>query len=273
MKRTCWWVGLGCLLLMGCNGGNRQSEPFGKTYFLDGAGNWGFGTAEVPKGLRNAGYRGDVEVFIWTSSLNPLIDQLNILGAAEGAGKRLAEKIRDYKTRYPDKPVNVIALSAGTGVAVWACERLDDESRIDNLVLLGSSISNDYDMSRALHHIDGKVYVYYSPTDSVLSTVEVVGTIDRKTGVKSAGQIGLHPPRGDNGKIVNVPWSESWRKLGWNGGHTDATNERFVQYEIAKRILEQSVAFLFSPIHRGIQFICQIKSTRDWPGAVWITRL
>ena len=66
------------LLLVGCVGNPR--EEFGKTYYLDGAGNWGWGVAEVPQGLRSAGYQGDVEIFVWTSSLNPAIDQVNVLG-------------------------------------------------------------------------------------------------------------------------------------------------------------------------------------------------
>ncbi len=225
------------ILATGCQAPNPKKEPFGKTYYLDGAGNLGYGTAEVPRGLQKAGYRGDPEVYIWTSSLNPLIDQLNILGAARSAGRRLARKIKDYKRRYPDNQINIIALSAGTGVAVWACENLDEDSRVDNLVLLGSSLSYNYDMSKALPNIKNKVYVYHSRHDAILSTVEIVGTIDRKMGIKSAGQVGLQPPKGGNGKIVNTPWSQEWRELGWAGGHTDCTNEKFVQHEIAKRIL------------------------------------
>lgn len=226
--------------LTGCGvargGGNARFEPFGKTYYLDGAGNLGFGIAEVPKGLREAGYQGDVEPVLWTTSFNPLIDQLNILGVAKGAGGSLARKIERYQERYPDAKVNIIALSAGTGVAVWACERMSAGSSIDNLILLGSSLSHDYDMSLAMKHIRGNVYVYHSTKDSVLGAVEVVGTIDRKTGVKSAGQIGLRPPGGSS-RIINTPWSSRWRSLGWNGGHTDCTNSRFVKGEIARHLV------------------------------------
>ncbi len=238
MSTVQWILGMATLMLVaGCQGGrDRQAEVFGKTYYLDGAGNWGYGSAEVPRGLQRAGYDGDVQVFIWTSSLNPLIDQLNILGAAQGAGRRLAQDIKRYKEQHPNQQVNIIALSAGTGVAVWACEALDASSHIHNLVLLGSSLSYDYDMSEALAHIDGRVYVYHSPNDAVLSSVEIVGTIDRRTGVKSAGQVGLRPARGDTTRIVNIPWSSRWQALGWNGGHTDCTNERFVSREIAPKI-------------------------------------
>jgi hypothetical protein len=190
----------------------------------------------VPDGLRQAGYRGDVEIYIWTMSFNPLIDQLNILGAKARASA-LANRIKNYARRYPGRKINVIALSAGTGVAVWAVEHLDRTSHINNLILLGSSLSNDYDMRRALRNIDGKVYAYHSPHDAILEAVRIVGTIDGKRGVDSVGQVGLRPPGGDRSKIVNIPWSQKWLSLGWAGYHTDCTSRKFVRYELARHIV------------------------------------
>jgi hypothetical protein len=77
-----------------------SAEKFGKTYYLDGAGNWGFGASQVPNGLKRAGYVGDVELYVWTSSFNPLIDQLNI-GNARLRAAILSDKINRYKQRYP----------------------------------------------------------------------------------------------------------------------------------------------------------------------------
>jgi hypothetical protein len=222
--------------LSGCQGGSRAKEQFGKTYYLDGAGNLGFGASDVPRGLQAAGYQGDVEQVMWTTSFNPLIDQVNMLGA-KAAAKGLADRITRYKKKHPSAKVHIVALSAGTGVAVWACEMLDANTKVDNLVLLGSSLSNTYDMRRALAHIKGRVFVYYSSRDAVLQTVEVVGTIDRKTGVKSAGQVGMRSRAGGSGKIVNIGWSPRWSRLGWHGGHTDATSASFVRGEIGPRML------------------------------------
>jgi hypothetical protein len=221
------------LLLVGCAGNPR--EEFGKTYYLDGAGNWGWGVAEVPKGLRDAGYQGDVEVFIWTSSLNPAIDQVNVLGNRLRAAM-LTGKIQDYLRRHPDQDVNIIALSAGTGIATWAVEALNEGEQIANLVLLGSSLSYDYDMSRALRRIRGNVYVYYSAHDEILLTgARALGTVDRKF-VDGAGLRGLHPSGGRSPKIVNIGWTSRYTRLGWTGAHTDATNPSFVQHEIARRL-------------------------------------
>ncbi len=230
----------------GCMGSARRAdhiraEKYGKVYFIDGAGNLGFNRKQnVTDGLRQAGYRGDVEVFDWTISFNPLVDQLNLLGSAQAAGRRLARKIEDYQKLYPDNNVNIIALSAGTGVAIWACEDLRGEVSVENVVLLGSSLSYDYDASKALKHIKDHIFVYYSSQDPILKTVEVVGTIDGRHGLKtrSVGQVGFKPKDTETDQIVNIPWSADWEKLGWDGGHTDCTNSAFVRFEIAKRILQ-----------------------------------
>lgn len=217
-------------------GGGGAAERLGKIYYLDGAGNWGFGTSEVPQGLKQAGFKGDVEIFVWTTSLFPLIDQLNI-PAARLRALELSSRIKECRRRNPDVEIHVIALSAGTGVATWAIESLPSDVKIDNFVMLGSSLSHDYDMTDAAKRISGKFLVYYSPHDTVLDAVEVVGTIDGKRGTKSVGQVGLKPRKTYADQVVNVPWSRKWLKLGWAGGHTDCTNERFVRQEIARHLI------------------------------------
>ena len=221
---------------VGCN---DPADKLGKIYYLDGAGNWGFGVAEVPQGLRNAGYKGSVEVFIWTSSFNPAIDQVNI-GANRFRAAILTGKIEDYIRRNPDQQVNLISLSAGTGIATWAVEALGTQYKVDNLVLLGSSLSYDYDMTRALSHIKGKVFVYYSPHDEVLTTgAAALGTVDRKF-VDGAGLKGLYPNGQKHPRIVNIGWSSRYSRLGWTGAHTDATSPAFIAREVAPRILPRS---------------------------------
>ncbi|MCP4592567.1 MAG: hypothetical protein GY842_17685 [bacterium] len=222
----------------GCASTGSSAERFGKTFYLDGAGNWGFGSSEVPLGLRQGGYRGDVEIFVWTMTLNPLADQLNVVGARLRAAE-LANRITAYARKYPQNQVNVVALSAGTGVATWAIENLPSSVKVNNFVLLGSSLSYDYDMRRTLSHMEGKIYTYHSEHDTVLQAVRVVGTIDQKRGVDSIGLCGLKPPPGLESRVVNTAWSRTarWRRLGWAGAHTDCTNQTFVRHEIAPRLI------------------------------------
>ena len=85
------------------------------------------------------------------------------------------------------------------------------------MVLLGSSLSADYDVSAALRHVKGNIYCYYSPNDAVLAgPMKVFGTIDGKLLVDGAGAIGLHPP-GDKSRIVNIRWRPEFARLGYSG--------------------------------------------------------
>jgi len=230
----------GLLLLAGAAGCEmrRGAERFGKTFYLGGASNIDAFSSEVPDALRAAGYRGDVEAFIWTISFNPLLDQLLIINAKTRA-ELLARQIDKYQERYPDNHVDLIALSAGTGVAIWALEDLAPQTRVRNVILLASSLSHDYDVSKALRHVDGRIYVFHSRYDAVLAAVLAVGTIDGKHGVESIGQVGLAIPPGAKDKIVNTAWSERYLRYGWAGGHTDCVNGSFVRHVLAPLIVER----------------------------------
>jgi hypothetical protein len=235
----------GCAL----NSNNRAAELLGKTYYLDGAGNYGFGQLSVPKGLRLAGYKGDVEIYRWTSIIGgAVLDQLDITNAKLKA-KFLSKRIEKYFSRHPGNQVNIIALSAGSGVAVWAIESLESRNKVDNLVLLGSSLSNNYPMTEALRHLKGKVYVYHSPNDPVLEIVtNLSGTIDRKFGVECAGKVGLMPPddadeatrRLYRDKIVNVAYRTSFQSYGYVGDHTSSTSSNFVSRVIAPNLVRKT---------------------------------
>ena len=228
---------LAALSLPGCS---DPREEFGKTYYLDGAGNWGFGVADVANGLERAGYDGAVETFLWTTSFNPAIDQVNRIGARLRA-LGLAGLIDDYIDKHPDKDVNVIALSAGTGVTIWAIENLRAGHQVNNVVLLGSSLSYDYDIRKAAENIRGKIYVYFSPHDTILQApVRALGTIDGKLNHEAAGLVGLHPPHGPDEKVVNTAWNRRYVRYGWTGAHTDCTSEPFVRNVLARHILPSS---------------------------------
>lgn len=224
----------------------RGNEQLGKVYYLDGAGNLGFGVRTVPEGLRRADYRGDYEPIVWTTFTGPLGDQIIRVNAHLQADK-FRQKIQKYMRRYPGRPVNIIALSAGTGVAVWALEGLRQDEKIDNLVMLGSSLSNNYDMTEALRHISGKVYVFWSPKDPILNSfAKLTGSIDGQFG-DTAGLTGLFPPERASDKVAelykqkvqNIRWRPAFEAYGYTGNHTDATSAAFVRSYIAPRLFQK----------------------------------
>jgi len=235
MKAKAPFVLIG-LVLCGVAGCHDPRERFGRVWYLGGAGNWGFGVGDVLRGLEKAGYPGYVTSFHWSLTMSPIADQILKPLMAPGAA-RLAANIDEYLDRYPNNEVHIIALSAGTGVAVRAVEHLKPGHQIQNMYLIGSSLSCNYDMSKALPHIRGKVYVYYSNRDGILAgPARLFGTIGGSGHDEPAGLVGLrHPSCGD--KVVNIGWSPRYAKYGWTGGHVTATSEKFVQFVMAPTLM------------------------------------
>lgn len=228
-------------LVYGCaadGGGSSASDQFGRTYYIDGAGNWGFGVVEINNGLRRAGYKGNIINFRWSPTFNPALDQTIGRPAARARGADLGREISAYLEKYPGNGVNIICLSAGTGVGVWACENITSQTKLNALIMLGSSLSSNYNMRQALQNIAGGVWVYYSPYDQILQgPVRSLGTIDGQTGGESAGTVGLQYKGPGSEKIHNIRWSTRYERYGWTGAHTDATSEPMVQHVLAKHIL------------------------------------
>jgi pimeloyl-ACP methyl ester carboxylesterase len=219
----------------GCGPSFGPQARNGITFYCPGAGNIDFGDGGIREGLKAAGYNGQVASVMWTISFNPAIDQTLRLNAHFGAAE-LARSIERYQDRFPGRPVNVIGLSAGTGVAVWAVEHLPKGHSVENVILLSSSLSSDYDLSKALANVKGKIYNYYSSEDPILAgPMKVFGTIDGQFFVDGAGSVGLHPPRGSN-RIVNVGWRREFSRYGYYGGHTDVTSPAFVRAKISEHI-------------------------------------
>jgi len=226
-------VALG-LFLTGCG---DPREEFGRTWYIDGAGNWGFGVLDVPAGLKDANYPGAVTHYHWSLTMNPALDQ-TFRFIARSSGAALGREITAYLKRYPNADANIIALSAGTGVGIWAIENLEPPCKLNHFIMLGSSLSSRYDVSKALRNMKGNIYVYYTSTDPVLDgPVRALGTIDG-TFDDSAGLVGLIGPSARQGRVVNIARRSEHSRFGWTGGHADCTNRRFVHQYLARHLIK-----------------------------------
>ncbi len=192
--------------------GTRDDQ---RTFYLDGAGNYGFGKESVPLGLADGGYEGHVEHYIWTTYLGAIVDQVSV-SHNRREGYKLAARIREFLDIRPHGEVNLIGLSAGTGIIVFALEALDPKYRVQNVVMLSSSLSADYDLTAALRRVDGGIYFFWSPDDPILAElVPLVGTVDRSSRSNSpAGIWGARMPFGASQstrdlyarKVHNIRW-------------------------------------------------------------------
>lgn len=224
--------------------GTREDDI---TFYLDGAGNFGFGKESVPLGLRDGGYQGVFEHFIWTTYLGPGLDQGSYRFNRFRA-RQLAKRIQQHYDRYPGGRVNVIGLSAGSGVAIFAMEELSAGYNVDNVVMLSSSLSSEYDLTAALAHVRGGVYVLWSPKDPILrGMVPIVGTVDRASrSTPAAGVWGAMPPLNATAQTRQA-YREKVHNIQW---HPDAIQGP-VRLQHAGSCSRDIVRELVAPIIRG----------------------
>ncbi len=244
-----------CLSAGGCTwmsylGTDERGSDLGRTYFVGGAGPVGqvVGTIDVPRGLRDGHYKGSIEVFAWQSVVGgTLRDQMD-RSRNESQARRLAQRIVDYLDQYPGRRVNIVALSAGTGITTWALEALPPGYRVGTVVFLGSSLSRQYDLSAALQRLDGRLYCFYSSRDPVLRYgVPIAGSVDREFGIAdAAGLYGfLLPPNAGTltrelyrEHLRNRPYLSRYVRYGYRGLHTDSTSPRFIARVITPLLAE-----------------------------------
>jgi pimeloyl-ACP methyl ester carboxylesterase len=238
-RRACGVALLAAILVLtGCGPVYSAKADKGIVFYCPGAGNIDFGDAGLRKGLEAAGFAGEVASYAWTISLNPAIDQTVRVNAKLRA-RILSRIIEDYIRKYPGRPVHVVGLSAGTGIALWALEGMKESFKVDSVVLLSSSLYHEYDVSQALRRVKGRIYNYYSSNDAVLAgPMKIFGTIDGRFGEDGAGSVGLRHAAGRD-RVVNIPWKPDFATYGYNGGHTDSTTAPFVRAVLSKHLLAE----------------------------------
>ncbi|MEE8170286.1 MAG: hypothetical protein V3T70_07040 [Phycisphaerae bacterium] len=247
-----------CLAAAGCNpiariaaDWSQDGDPrYGVTYYIGGAGPFGnIGAASVPSGLQDAGYEGYTRIYTWQGLSTPL-DQIS-LGRNRGKSARLAYAIRRQKRRFPNVPISIVALSAGTGIAAFALERLPEDVTVKSVAFVASSLSSRYDLTRALRRVEERLYAFYSPHDVILQqVVPYTKTVDRRSAEYGiAGLIGFQSPMNAGSdteaqykKLENIGWRPEFALCGHDGGHTDGVSRAFVSHYIAPLLLPKRPA-------------------------------
>lgn len=232
--------------------GTRGTRPqygdrsAGRVYFLDGAGggsvlsNWGGGVVD---GLREGGFRGDFVPFHWQTGYGAVADQNSSVAYKRTQGAKFAANMRRFARENPDAPIYIIALSAGTAVTAYALESLPTEFQVDQVIFLGSSLSDDYNLTRVLRRIRGELFVLISKFDPVLWVgVTVTGTADR-TDALPAGVEGFQLPARANPetrtlyrRLHQEEWKPEYALKGHLGGHTGGVQSAFVRDYLVPRL-------------------------------------
>lgn len=231
----------------------EERMKYGYTYYLDGAGggtakkNWSKG---VRDGMLAAGYRGAGEMFSWEEGKGLMADQDASVAYKRTKAKAVAIEIQKQTAAFPAAPVSILGFSAGTAQAIFALEYLPENVQVEHVMLLGTSISEDYDLTKALRHVKGHVYLYTSTRDRMLGfLMPFSGTADRKFHDPGAGIKGFVLPAGATAKtrklyadkIVTIPWTKALEADGNDGRHFDNIKMAFIRDHIAPLLMGQPV--------------------------------
>ena len=160
----------------------------------------------------------------------------------QAEAQKVADLIVDRLQKQPGLHIILTGHSGGTGVAVWALEKLPADVKVDEVILLASALSPGYDLSPALAHVRGKCYSFCSENDVLVlgAGTKMLGTIDGKK-TEAAGQCGFCLPANADvkqyDKLIQKPYDKAWMQYRNFGDHMGCMLREFSQKVIAPLVV------------------------------------
>lgn len=193
------------------------------------------------QGLQQGGLDAEFRPYDWTEN-DPGLGALLTTEMHTTEATKVAQMLAQLARENPHAKLTVSVHSGGAGIIVWALEQMPDDFQIESLLLLSPALSPQYDLSKAMRHVRGKVYAFYSPYDVAVLGIgtHMFGTID---GVKTdaAGKAGFAKPKGADesqyAKLVQVPYDSSWVRVGNIGDHIGTLSRPFARRVVAPLLL------------------------------------
>lgn len=192
----------------------------------------------IAKGFEKAGFIGQVEIFDWTRG--PLMMVSNI-GGDEKKVAALVNRIRQFKTSYPNRPLYLIGHSGGCCMVTQILEELNGDRLIDRAVLLSPGLESNYDLGGALSGTRLGIVSFYSRMDLPISgSLTFVRGLTKLRLEASAAAFGFVAPENLNASdqesykklLVQHEYNPNMLKTGNAGGHFGWTVPRFVGHHI-----------------------------------------
>jgi pimeloyl-ACP methyl ester carboxylesterase len=222
----------------------RPTADFSHTWLLHLPGIGGEMSIDrmLIRGLKDGGWDGPTKIYDWTEG-DPGIDALHARKRNDREAQKVADMIEEKLKDDPKLQITLTSHSGGTGIAVWALEKLPERFHVRTLLLLASALSPDYDLSAALKHVSGKAYVFYSENDTLVlgAGTQLFGTIDGKK-TMAAGLVGFKAPadadKDQYEKLVQQPWVKEWTVFENAGSHIGCMARPFVSRVLAPTVIE-----------------------------------
>ena len=217
----------------------NEIEP-GLVIIVEGIGGIDMIGKSATLAFRQVGLPHEVHHFNWTHGtgkfLRDLQDTQHILKKAD----ELAAFIKDYRARHPQRPIYIVAKSAGTGLTLYALQALPANS-VERVILLSAAVSPSFDLRPSLRATRRELVSFHSHNDRIVLGwgTSKFGTVDRYYG-NSAGLTGFVMPepvaeldRPLYMRLIQVPFSTRMLREGVsNGTHHSTSMPWFVTSEV-----------------------------------------
>ena len=204
----------------------------------------------IARGLDDGGVGASIEIDDWTTGFMPFFfyhlrnDTLH-----NEQADRIARRIIDYRKSHPGRPIYLVGHSGGGGLIVMILEKLPPDVLVTSVVLLVAAISGQYDLSRALPHVEKKFVNYRAFGDLFFLGVGnlVFGTFDGRH-APGAGLTGFHNPENLSDEARHN-YSTRLHQITYRlsmladfnfGGHMSVTSRPFIARTIAPYLKESA---------------------------------
>ena len=193
------------------------------------------------KGLRAGHCDAEIQIYDWTEH-DPGIDALHAIDRNRKQAAHVAGFLGRRIERWPDERIVITSHSGGGALAVWTLEDLPRDARVDDVFLLAPALSPNYDLTPALSHVRGHMYVFSSESDELVLGFgcRMFGTMDGVL-TDAAGRVGFVRPRNGDPeeyrKLINVPYQAAWLRYGNYGDHIGPMAWRFVAHVVAPLVI------------------------------------
>jgi pimeloyl-ACP methyl ester carboxylesterase len=204
-------------------------------FVADGAGGFESTSSALRKAIAAEGAPLGVDALDWSHGPGRFIADQTDFDHARVEGQRLAAMVLARRQACPSSPIYLMGHSAGSAVVLTAADYLPPGC-VDEIVLLSSSISADYDLRPALRCSRRGIDAFYSQRDLAYLGlgVALVGTADRQWNAP-AGRVGFQPLGSSPEdvalykKLRQHCWDPAVSWTGNEGGHRGSYQPRFLQ--------------------------------------------
>ena len=199
--------------------------------------------AAFMRGLQIGGVADQAQLFDW---LGRYRDVFAVMAYEHNraAARQLAGILIARARQHPEQRLVVTAWSAGCAVTIWALEDLPKDVSVQSVLLIEPAVNPAHDLSRALRHVKGHLFVHQSIGDWFdlgLGTI-VFGTADGGAHCPAAGFVGFTRPPGASldvyHKLIPIPWRDTFIHQNDFGDHNSAMSQDLARETLAPILID-----------------------------------